>query len=93
MIFQLGAKLKPAELVANEKMDLCNREGEGEGEGGSAMNKVIPLRRQLMMQPTAITLLCDPRVFSIALIQRTGDEKPSTSKNVNYNHKLDEELA
>ena len=32
MIFQLGAKLKPAELVANEKVDLCNREGEGEGE-------------------------------------------------------------
>ena len=89
MIFQLGAKLKPAELVANEKVDLCNPEGEG----GVAMNKVIPLRRQLMMQPTAITLLCDPRLFSIALIQWTGDEKPSTSKNVNYNHKLDEELA
>ena len=89
MIFQLSAKLKPAELVANEKVDLCNREGEG----GAAMNKVIPLRRQLMMQPTAITLLCDPRLFSMALIQRTGDEKPSTSKNVNYNHKLDKELA
>lgn len=45
MIFQLGAKLKPAELVANEKVDLCNREGEG----GAAMNKIIPLRRELMM--------------------------------------------
>ena len=89
MIFQLGAKLKPAELVANEKVDLCNREGEG------VLQRIrsYPLRRELMMQPTAITLLCDPRVFFIALIQRTGDEKPSTSKNVNYNHKLEEELA